>query len=71
MKTRFSVLIFTDAAAYICVGRYATSKQATAKVKRLMESAVIGKGNRVEIAVYDHSKQWESAAAWKTFCEVA
>jgi hypothetical protein len=71
MKTRFSVLIFTDDAAYVCVARYATAKQAKAKVQRLLESAVIGKGSKVEIAVYDSSKKWESASAWKTYTEVA
>ncbi len=71
MKTQFSVFIFTDAAAYVCVGRYATAKQARAKVNRLIESAVIGKGSKVEIAVYDSTKKWESASAWKTYVEVA
>lgn len=71
MKLRFSVLIFTDVAAYVCVGRYATAKQARAKVKRLLESAVIGKGSKVEIAIYDSTKQWESKSAWKTYAEVA
>jgi hypothetical protein len=71
MKAQFSVLIFTDAAAYVCVGRYATTKQAKQKVRRLLESAVIGKGSKVEIAVYDSSKKWESESAWKTYTEAA
>lgn len=71
MTLRYSVLILTDDAAYICVGRYATAKQARAKVKRLMESAVIGKGNKVEIAIFDSRKKWESASAWETYTEVA
>jgi hypothetical protein len=71
MKAQFSVLIFTDDAAYVCVGRYATAKQARAKVKRLLESAVVGKGSKVEIAVYDSAKKWESESAWKTYTEVA
>jgi hypothetical protein len=68
-SNRYQLMVCVGKNSLVLIATYTKREHAVNTAKAILQSAIIAKGDCVEVCVWDSRKGWESENAWQVFVE--